>query len=35
MPGKMVLERRSSLRPSKEELLERRPGVFRHKNTPV
>jgi hypothetical protein len=32
---KKVPERRSGLRPSEKELLERRSGVFRHKNTPV
>jgi hypothetical protein len=32
---KMVPERCSGLRPSEKELLERRSGAFRHKNTPA
>jgi hypothetical protein len=31
---KKVPERRSGLRPSETELLERRSGAFLHKNTP-
>jgi hypothetical protein len=31
---KKVTEQRSDLRPSDKELLERRSGAFRHKNTP-
>jgi hypothetical protein len=35
MPLKKVPDRRSDLRPSEKEVPERRPGAFRHKNTPV
>jgi hypothetical protein len=35
MPGKKFPERSSSLRPCEKEPLERHPGAFRHKNTPV
>jgi hypothetical protein len=35
VPGNKVPERRSGLRPSEKELMKRRSGAFRHKNTPV